>query len=401
MLYTVLQINTVLNRGSVGKIMQGIGDVLIANGWNSYVAYAYDGGECRSEQIRIGTLRDVYWHALGTRLTDRHGLFSKLATKSFIRHIDELKPDIIHLHNIHGYYLNYRLLFEYLAEIETPVVWTLHDCWSFTGHCAYFDYAECKKWKKECGKCPCLSNYPKSFVDNSTYNFLKKKDLFLRKKQMTFVPVSYWLQENLSQSFLKDYPSVVIHNGINLDVFNLENKLLMHKWENKFVILGVANVWEPRKGFDDFLRLACMLPDNCLIVLVGMSDKQARLCPPNMFCISCTKDAAELASLYNRANVFVNLTYEDNYPTTNLEAIACGTPVITYNTGGSSESVFPNNGYVVEKGDINAAFELICRLRDSHRFSKNTLAKYASAFFDKDKCFLNYLDLYRNLLSTK
>lgn len=396
---TILQINTVLDKGSVGKIMQGIGDVLVANGWNSYVAYARSNGNTCSEQIKIGTLRDVYWHALGTRLTDKHGLFSNSATKIFIRQIEKLKPDIIHLHNIHGYYLNYKLFFEYLSEITTPVVWTLHDCWAFTGHCAYFDYIKCEKWKETCEKCPCLSNYPKSFVDNSSYNFFMKEEFFQRKKQMVFVPVSYWLQEKLSQSFLKNYPSVMIHNGINLDMFNTENSLFMHKWEGKYVILGVANIWEPRKGFDDFLKLARMLSDKYLIVLVGVSDKQAGLCPFNVICISHTKNVAELSSLYNRANVFVNLTYEDNYPTTNLEAIACGTPVITYNTGGSPESVLPNNGYVVGKGDINTVFRLICGLRDKNPFSKKILREYAYAHFDKNKCFLEYLNLYKELLS--
>ena len=395
---TVLQINTVLNKGSVGRIVQGIGEVLIANGWKSYIAYARYAGKSNSHLIKIGNYSSVLCHALATRLTDRHGLFSMSSTRNLIMQIETIKPDIIHLHNLHGYYLNYAILFDYLFHSNIPVVWTLHDCWSFTGHCVYFDYCNCSKWKNGCFECPQINTYPSAYFDKSRSNYLNKKQAFTSIKNIKFVPVSHWLNGLLKQSFFKNYPSVMVHNGIDLSKFSLNNNLSFDELKGKFLLLGVANVWEKRKGLYDFIKLSHLLSQEFVIILIGLTKKQIKECPSNVIGISHTKDISELVSYYNRADIFLNLTYEDNFPTTNLEAIACGTPVITYNTGGSPESVFPDNGYVVEKGDINAIISCINKLRCNRALDTSMLRAYAQTHFDQNECFQEYLKIYNSLL---
>ncbi|MBX9187775.1 glycosyltransferase [Bacteroides sp. K03] len=395
---TILQINTVLNKGSVGRIVQGIGEVLQDNGWESYIAYARYGRSDNFRLIKIGNQVGVYSHVLGTRLTDRHGLYSTKATLNLIKQISSINPDVIHIHNLHGYYINYRVLFQYLSKINIPIVWTLHDCWPFTGHCVYFDTCRCDKWKVCCKDCPQINTYPKAFIDRAEQNFLDKKKAFTLPDKILFVPVSEWLNELLKESFLKKYPSVVIRNGINIESFIPNPNLHFNELEGKFIILGVANVWEKRKGFLDFIKLAHFLSDDFVIILIGLNKKQMRKCPPNIIGISHTGSISELASYYNRADVFLNLTYEDNYPTTNLESIVCGTPVITYNTGGSPESIFPNNGYVVDKGDINAVLRCIDKIRNGEMEEKSVLINYAKNHFNQNICFREYLKIYESLI---
>lgn len=395
---SVLQINTTINRGAVGRITQGIGNVLLANGWESYIAYARYTSSSNSKLLKIGGFFDVILHVLGTRFTDKHGLFSSKATKKLIKHIDDLKPDIIHIHNLHGYYIDYSVFFDYLSKAKIPLVWTLHDCWSFTGHCAYFDFCKCSKWESHCNRCPQIGTYPKSFFDNSRRNYSTKKDSFTSVGKIVFVPVSDWLNHLLKKSFFKEYPSVVIRNGIDLQSFGYSEAVDLPALKGKFVILGVSNVWEKRKGLDDFLSLSINLSDDMVIVLIGLSKSQMRRCPSNIIGISHTKDISELVSFYSRADVFLNLTYEDNYPTTNLEAIACGTPVITYNTGGSPESVKENNGYVVDKGDLVGVVECIQNIRRGELPGRKERKEYAAKFFDQEKCFLEYIKIYNSLI---
>ena len=394
----VFQINTVINKGSVGRIVQGIGDLLISSGNESYIAYARYGGSSQSHLIKIGNYINVLSHVFCTRLTDKHGLFSTMATKKLIRQIEAIHPDIIHIHNLHGYYINYKLLFKYFSDSDIPIVWTLHDCWLFTGHCTYFDYCNCEKWKECCSKCPQINTYPSAYLDNSKYNFLKKKSAFTSINKMFFVPVSDWMNNLLKLSFLKNYPSLVIRNGINLENFNSDKAVQLDYLRDKTVILGIANVWEKRKGFYDFIKLANFLSDDYVIILIGLNKAQMKKCPPNIIGISHTKDVTELASYYTRANVFLNLTYEDNYPTTNLEAIACGTPVITYNTGGSPESVLPYNGYVVDKGDINAVLNCVSEVKNVSIPDRSTLKDFAKKHFDQNRCFQEYLKIYESLI---
>lgn len=402
----LLQINTVVNYGSTGRIAEQIGNLAIEKGFKSYIAYGRKNGESNSSLIKIGTKLDNYTHVAKTRLTDKHGLGSKSATKKFLSIIEEIKPDIIHLHNIHGYYLNYQLLFEYLNEIQIPIVWTLHDCWSFTGHCAYFDFVNCNRWTSGCYSCPQLASYPKSYVDNSKANFNLKSKLFAANKNLTLVPVSYWLENLLTKSVLKNLPKKVIHNGVDLEKFKTytDTTKIDEKFNiaNKHLILGVASVWEKRKGLQDFIKLNELLKEDFKIMLVGLNEKQIKTLPSNIIGVKRTESQEELAQIYSRADIFFNPTYEDNFPTTNLEAMACGTPVITYDTGGSPESITKETGFIVTKGNLNAALEKIELLVNKNHFDiTKKCSNNISTNYEMNQQFEKYFELYEKILSIK
>ena len=385
----VFQINTFGNK-STGKIAVDIYKTLKANGYDGIIAYARNQIEDSVPHIIIGNKFDVYAHGIMTRLTDKTGFYSKRATLHLIDKIKEYDPDVIHLHNIHGYYINIEILFNYLKVCGKKVIWTLHDCWAITGHCCYVDFCGCGRWKSGCYDCPKINTYPKSLKDGSRWNYMRKKELFCGVPDMTLVSVSNWLDGIVSQSYLNKYRHVVIHNGIDLDRFKPTQSDFrrLNGLEDKYIILGVASEWSARKGFEDFLRLADMLDENYRIVLVGLNDKQIKRLKPNMLGIRRTNSVRELAEIYSAADVFFNATYEDNYPTVNLEAIACGTSVITYNTGGSPEGVPHGCGMVVDKGDIEAAARLMKKGLGKPDESKRVL-------FDKERCFRKYIDLYK------
>ncbi|WP_085537633.1 glycosyltransferase [Massilibacteroides vaginae] len=400
----LIQINSVINSGSTGRIAEEIGQLAITHGWTSYIAYGRNDSESNSRKIKIGNSCYIRWHGIQTRLFDKHGLASKSATRQLIKQIEIIKPDIIHLHNIHGYYLNIEILFNYLASIDTPIVWTLHDCWPITGHCSHFSYVECEKWKTQCFSCPQKQEYPGSlFFDRSRQNFILKKNLFTSVKNLTLIPVSNWLNQIVSESFLNDASIKTIHNGINTDVFTpLENHLaLRNKYaiQNQTVLLGVASVWSKRKGFDDFIKLSERLPNNIIIILVGLSKQQIKGLPQNIKGIQRTESVQELAELYNVADLFINPTWEDNFPTTNLEALACGTPVLTYRTGGSVESVTAETGFVIEQGDINAILQCVDEIEQrGKRFYSEACRNSALAFYKKEDRYAEYIELYNSLL---
>ncbi|MDR2408275.1 MAG: glycosyltransferase [Bacteroidales bacterium] len=402
---TLIQINATPNAGSTGRIAEGIGQLAIKYGWKSYIAYGRRMTNSQSEIIRIGNKWNIYWHILMTRLFDRHGLASKQATKKFIRQIRQIQPDIIQLHNIHGYYLNYPILFDFLKEYAGPVVWTLHDCWAFTGHCAYFTLAKCNKWVIKCGVCQQKCTYPKSFFfDNSKNNFQLKKKYFADIDNLTIIVPSQWLADLVSQSFLKKYIIKVINNGIDTDVFlpqnNLETIREKYTISEKFIILGVASVWSKRKGLDDFILLNNQLDANKYqIVLVGLNKQQISNLPKQIIGIARTENIAELAKLYSIADVFVNATYEDNFPTTNLESLACGTPVITYRTGGSVESVSEDAGVIIEQCNITQLLSAIQEIAQKGKlFYSEKCRQRALALYNKEDRFREYLDLYEKAL---
>ena len=394
----LLQINVVANSGSTGRIAEGIGCSAIENGFKSYVAYGRWALPSQSELIKIGGKNDYLWHGVESRIFDNHGHASRRATADFLKTVEKISPDIIHLHNIHGYYLNYPMLFEFLAEAKVPVVWTLHDCWPFTGHCACYDCCGCNRWKTQCQHCPQKKTYPASFLfDRSEKNYADKKHFFTLPENMTIVPVSKWMASQVAESFLKDYPRKLIYNGIDTDVFRPYDQNEMKEqfgWQNKKILLGVASTWAQRKGLKDFISLSQELPYEYHIVLVGTNDKQKKNLPANITAISRTESTAELARLYSAADVFVNPTWEDNYPTTNLEAISCGTPVVTYRTGGSPESVKEGNGVIVDKGNLQQLKDALMQVR------KNTEScrAYALQNFRMQDRFEEYIDLYNQLL---
>ena len=351
----------------------------------------------QSNLIRIGNDWDMRIHGLQSRLFDNHGLASKKVTEDFIHRIKEIKPDVIHLHNIHGYYLNYQILFRYLKEYDVPIIWTLHDCWPFTGHCAYYDFAKCSRWQTECHDCPQLKSYPASvWRDRSTKNFLTKKDSFLGCRSLTFVPVSDWLNGELKKSFLSDYPAVTIHNGIDLSVFTPSETTI--KDSTQKVVLGVASVWDKRKGLEEFVKLRKLLPGNYHITLVGLSNDQISTLPDGITGIRRTENVRQLADLYSMADVFVNPTLEDNFPTTNLEALACGTPVITYRTGGSPEAIDDATGFIVDYQDVEALARQIVTVCETGAISANVCRKRAENFYNKKIVFQQYITLYNNCL---
>ena len=402
----LLQINISLNTSSTGKIVRQISEMWTNDGNKSYTAFSgkFPANRDLENTIRIGFKLDFYWHALVTRIFDRHGFGSVRATKKLIKKIDFIKPDIIHLHNLHGYYINIEILFNYLASTKIPIVWTLHDCWAFTGHCDHFDYAGCNRWQKSCHSCPQRSSYPASYIiDNSKENFVNKRRLFNSVNNLTIVPVSNWLNSKLKQSFLANYSSKVIHNGIDLEVFKPSKSGTLIKdynLHNKFIILGVASNWTQKKGFFEFVKLRELLGEDFAIVLVGVNKKLQKMLPKDIISIAKTSDQAELAMIYSCADLFLNLTFEDTYPSTNLESIACGTPVMTYRTGGSHESVSEGGGYVVNQGDITAVKELLEEIRNDTvpRISKKTLIEIAHKKFNKDINFIHYLKLYKEIL---
>ena len=361
----VLFINAVCGTGSTGKICADLAKKYEAEGHGVKIAYGRHGyvpEEYKKYAVRIGNDFDVKLHALQTRIFDNHGFASKKETKKFLKWADEYSPDLLWLHNLHGYYINIELLFQWIKKHpKMHIKWTLHDCWAFTGHCAHFTAVGCEKWKIHCSNCEQKKQYPASlFLDNSYKNFEVKKQLFTSVKNLEIIVPSNWLADLVKQSFLKEYPIKVVYNQIDTNIFKPTKSNFKEKYNltNKKIILGVANVWDDRKGLNDFIKLSEMISDNYKIVLVGLTKKQIKELPNNILGIERTKNQKELAEIYSSSYVFFNPTYEDNYPTVNLEAEACGIPVITYDTGGCSETLKTKKSVCIKK-DLNKLINIL------------------------------------------
>ena len=394
----ILQISAFCGQGAPGKIALGIHNVLENQGHQSIIAW----GRANSapdtvSTIQIGKKTDYYAHAIYTRLTDKCGFGSAQATRLFLKKLEAFQPDLVQLHMLHGYFINIEILFRHLKENDIPVVWTLHDSWTITGHCPCFDMIGCEKWRTGCFQCPQRANHPSSwFVDNSEWNWGKKRELFTSLKNLTIVTPSNWMAGIVAESFLKDFPITVIHNGINSQVFRPSSSNVKDRIgaNGKKLVLGVSSTWAPSKGLVDFCQLAEKLPKEYQIVLVGLSKKQIQIIPDQIIGIEKTDNTQELAELYTAAHVFVNPTYEDNYPTTNLEALACGTPVITYQTGGSVEAVEESGaGFVVGRGDVEALKNAILAIPES----KNQKVLYHC---DERQRYQEYISLYQRILDS-
>lgn len=362
----VLIINEVCGIGSTGRICSDLAFELEKQGHEVKIAYGRHGyvpEDCKKYAIRIGTRMDVILHALQARLFDNAGFGSKRATRRFIQWMNEYNPDVIHMHNLHGYYINIEQLFHYLKDSNKKIIWTLHDCWAFTGHSAGCDAIECRKWLEGCGNCPQKNMYPKSWMDRSRANWKRKKALFSGVKNMEIITPSEWLLEEVKKSFLRDYDTSVIHNGINTEIFKKEKNNFRKKLnlsDHDVVILAVATVWNDFKGYKDYLKLSLLLDKKFKIVLVGgMTRVQEKRLPDNIIYIKKTQDIYEMAKLYNIANLYLNLTYCDTYPTVNLEAIACGVPLITYKVGGSTEIAERFGGITIERGNIKKIVQIL------------------------------------------
>ena len=400
MVKRLVQINASCNWDAPGRIAEQIGITAKQNGWDVYFVHgARYVQESQLKTIQTQNLNSEFFHyAYNSLFKGEQGLGSVIATRKLVGRLKEINPDIVHIHNIHGYYLNYPILFNYLKEANIPIVWTLHDCWPFTGHCVFFDLVNCDRWKTGCHNCPQIKSYPHSlFFDTSQNEFERKKSLFCSIQKMVIVPVSDWLGEMVRESFLGHFPNRVIHNGIDLTVFKPNPS---KDSGGKYRILGVASGWGNRKGMSDFIKLRELLDDGCEITMVGLTEKEAKSIPDTIVKMRRTSNLEELVSLYSSADVYVNATYSDNFPTTNLEALACGTPVITYQTGGSPEAVDEETGIVVPYRDIKKLAEAITTMRANPKSSK-ACRKRAEDCFNKDKCFEEYIRIYEQLLDSK
>ncbi len=401
----IAQINMVTH-SSTGKIMLQIAECGREAGHEMYT-FSVPGFSIRHPEKLVHFENHKY---LGTRIEHavhyvlgkkfgRLGYFSHFATLKLISDFKKIKPDIIHIHNIHNWCLNFPLLFSYLKRCGAKIVWTLHDCWSFTGQCPCFDMAGCDKWKTGCYNCPQCDVYPQTDIDRSAKMYEKKKEWFLGVPNMALVTPSKWLADLVKQSFMGEYPVKVIPNGIDLSVFSPRSSSFkkIYGCEGKTVLLGVAFDWGERKGLDVFSQLAKRFDDCFKIVLVGIPNELAANMPDNIICIGKTKSQEELAEIYSAADIFVNPTREDNFPTVNMEALACGTPVITFNTGGCPEVVDSSCGIVVPRNDIDALCEKILYVAENKPFDKASCIKRAEQF-DKNDRFKEYLDFYGELL---
>lgn len=403
---TLLQINTTCNSASHGRIAEGLGKHAVQNGWNSYIAYGTGSAKSRSHSYKIQSKSHLYRNVLLTRMFDCDGFLPKKDTLKLIRYIDAIKPDIIHLHNLHGYYLNLEVLFKYLSQRKITIVWTLHDCWTVTGHCSHFDYIGCEKWKTQCFNCPLKKSYPASIlVDASEKHYIDKKELFTLSDNTHIVVPSNWLSKIIEESYLKKYPIHIINNGVDLNVFRPTNDIsLLDKYglKEKEIILGVPSKYSMKRCLNSFLLLSELLNDNQQIVLIGLSKREINRLPRNILGIEHTESISEMVAWYSCAEVFVNTTLEDTFPTTNLEALACGTSVITFATGGSVESVQQNTGFIIPQNDIKAlkvAIDKICQ-KDKSEYQAICVQR-ANEFYNEDNCYSKYFDLYNQLLLGK
>jgi len=400
----ILQINAVCGVGSTGRIACGIHGILREHGHESYIAYGRDVARGCDTAIRIGNKFDTYVHAVSTRLFDRHGYGSHRATKEFVRRAQLLDPDVVHLHNIHGYYLNIEVLFRCLEEMNKPVIWTFHDCWPMTGHCACFTFVECDKWKTQCFSCPQKKGYPSSyFLDRSKQNYTQKRKLFTSVNDITIVPVSNWLADIVKQSYLKDYPIRVINNGIDVNVFSPQSGdgiRLKYGLADKFILLGVATAWGRRKGLHDFIELSKILKDDETIVLVGLKEDQIKLLPENIIGITRTESTQELAEFYSSADVVMNISYEETFGLTTVEGFACGTPGIVYNTTASPELVDDSTGLIVDPGDIKGLVKAITQIKEKGKQSySEACVKRTHRLYRKEDRYREYIELYEELLN--
>ena len=395
----VVQINSECGRGSTGKIAVAISKVLESRGIENYIFYSGNHKSNYKHGVRIAGKFSVRIHQVLSRIFGDQGFHSSVATRRLIKKLKDISPDIILLHNIHGYYLNIELLFRFLKVYGKPVYWTLHDCWAFTGHCTHFTIAQCDKWKNGCGNCPQKMAYPYSwFFDRSNGLYKKKRELLCSVDGMTIISPSVWLVDKLKQSFLEECRIEVINNGIDLEVFRPTESDLRHRYKlcNKTVLLGVSSVWNYSKGLDVFIELCKRLDDSKYqIILVGTDDKIDEVLPSGIISVHRTQNQKELAQYYTMADVFVNPTREDNYPTVNMEAIACGTPVVAFDTGGCAEIIGDSCGTIVHSATVEELIEKIdAVLRNKEEYEEN--CRRESGKFAESRCFDNYVRLLCN-----
>lgn len=401
----IIEINA-LETGSTGKIMLGIAEVARKNGFEVYTIAGKRKAKQESKtptKLSVSSLLNYYFHRFLGERTGKSDFITFFSTWKLINIVKKISPDIIHLHVMHGCYVNNKILFEYLKTTEIPIIWTFHDCWAFTGRCPHFTVTQCNKWMVGCTSCVYPPNYyPISLIDHTEENWVLKKELFTSIKNMVIVTPSVWLGNLVRQSFLKKYEVRTINNGIDLTIFKPQDSQFRqeHGLVDKYIVLGVANKWNYRKGLDTFICLSCDLSDEYKIVLVGVDDFVLRQLPDNILAIKRTNNQKELAEIYSCADLFVNPTREDNFPTVNIEALACGTPVLTYDTGGSPEPIDNLCGRVVPSDDYRSLYANIIEICKEHPYMRENCINRARAY-DMNRKFLEYVQLYSSMMEKK
>lgn len=403
----LLQINVDADNGSNGGIARDVGRLVHESGWDSYIAYGrrYVPNE-DSKLIRIGSALNVFIHGIESRLFDNHGLSSRIATFFFIKKIKKIKPDVVQLHNIHGYYINYRMLFNYLTKENIPTFFTFHDLWPITGHCSHFCSMigdDCMKWKSFCCKCPKYNEYPKSlFADCSSKNYNIKKKVFSSHKQLTIIAISNYIKRSVEDSFLSQKPIVLIPNALDVNLFKPTKSELRSRLDlgKKKVLIGVAVSWSVSKGLYDYYKLSALL-DSALyqIILIGLKKEQIEDLPKNIIGIKRTDSVKELVQYYSMADIVLNLSWEESFGMTTIEGMACGTPSIVYDRTASPELVSPDTGVVVKAGcikDVVSAIKEICN--KGKEFYCDNCRNRVVKLYNKDINFNMYFDLYKNAL---
>ena len=397
----VLMINSVCGIRSTGRICTDLADILEKKGHEVKIAYGRDTvpEKYKKYVLKIGNKVSVYAHALKARIFDEAGFGSKSATRKFIKKIKEYDPDIIHLHNLHGYYLHLGEFFKFLKEYNKPILWSFYDCWAFTGHCAHFDFNACGQWKQGCTKCKFKQEYPTSLLSKSAKNYQRKKALFLNVPNLQIIVPSLWMQRMVRNSYMQKYPVHVFPNGIDINSFvpTKSDFRAKNDLEEKFVVLGVASFWTQMKGLDVFNRLAEDLDEGEFqIVLVGKADKETL--SPKILHISATNNIQELCALYTMANVFINPTLQETQGLTTVEAFACGTPAIVYHSGGVAECVDDTCGLVVERGDYNNLLEaILCMQQGRVSFNRNNCICVAQKYEVK-RLYQQFIKLYEDII---
>lgn len=388
----IVQLNVTCGSGSTGKICLAVSKILNEKEIENYILYS-EGESSYENAIKYTSKFQIKLEALKSKVFGEYGFNSKAITKKLINELEKIKPDIVHLHNLHGHGCNLQMLFDYFKKEKIKLYWTFHDCWAFTGYCPHFDMIGCEKWKTQCEKCPQKGSYS-FFFDKSDKLFSKKKELF-SGLNLTIITPSEWLAGLVKKSFLKNYKVIVINNGIDLLSFKPSESDFRQRYniEDKLIVLGVAFNWGERKGIDVFSYLAGTLPSDFQIVLVGTKEEDKKSLPKNIIAINKTESQKELAQIYTAADVFVNATREDTFPTVNIEALACGTPVITFDTGGSGEIIDESCGIKVNKNDTQALLNAIISFKSSGLFSEENCIKRAKKYDMNDK-FKEYVESY-------
>lgn len=401
----VLLINSVCGIRSTGRICTDIADILKQNVNECKVAFGrgFVPEPYLPISLRISHNINNRIDWIQSRVFGHAGFHSKRKTKQFLNWIDNFRPDLIHIHNIHGYYLNAKLLFQYIKQKKIPVIWTLHDCWSFTGHCTNFSDIDCNKWKIQCEDCPLIRAYPKSFRDTSYDDFLKKKELFMGVQNMTIVTPSEWLANQVQHSFLSEYRTIVIPNGIDLNLFRptaIRDVNLISKMKGKKIVLGVSTAWSEKKGLSKYYQLAELLGSSYQVILVGLTKRQCKKLPSTVLGIQRTNNIEKLASLYTAANCVVSLSMEETMGMTILEGNACGTPAVVFNKTALPELITPQTGIVVDTCTIEAMCEAIVDAVENKEYSVNELRSHVQKY-EKKYSYGRYIELYYQVLGGK